>query len=101
LPNCRRQYHVLLCICDKAEIPTGRCDGLGYDLFGCLFINLNVAILKLKLEMEMMVRQFDPCICMGRARAGDVLEKGFLFHVQCKTTANGNAVHLCKPMCEH
>jgi hypothetical protein len=50
----------------------------------------------------MMVRQFDLCNCIGRAHAGDViLEKGLLFHVQCNATANGNALHICKPMCEH
>lgn len=82
------------CVYKKAEIPTGRCDGLGNGAFGSLFISLYVTILKLKLEMEMMVRQFNPCSCMGHIHAGDVLlEKGLLFEFQCKTTANGNAVH--------
>jgi len=90
----RRQYHVLLCIYDKAETPTGRCDGLCNGPFGSLFISLYVTILNLKLEMEMMVRQFIPCSCMRYTHAGDVLlEKGLLFEFQCKTTANGNAVH--------
>jgi hypothetical protein len=54
---------------------------------------LRINVKGLKLEMEMMVRQFNPCSCMGHTHAGDVLEKGFLFEFQCKTTANGNAVH--------